>query len=80
MRLRTHRLALVLTVAAAVGCGRFANQAKASASEERIVVIAQEYTEIIWALGAQDHVVAVDYSSNCPPAVKKSRPWGITGR
>jgi len=37
----------------------------------RAVVISQVYTEIIWALGAQNAVVGVDYSSTWPPDVKK---------
>jgi iron complex transport system substrate-binding protein len=68
------RAALVLsvfTVAAAgtAACGRFGNDAPAPAAE-RAVVISQAYNEIIWALGAEDHVVGVDYSSTWPPAVK----------
>jgi iron complex transport system substrate-binding protein len=52
------------------GCGRFGNERAASDSSTRAVVIAQAYTEIIWALGAQDQVVGVDYSSTWPPEVK----------
>lgn len=61
----------VFTVVAAgvAGCGRFGNDATEPAAE-RAVVISQGYNEIIWALGAQDHVVGVDYSSTWPPEVK----------
>ncbi|HQQ97957.1 MAG TPA: ABC transporter substrate-binding protein [Cyclobacteriaceae bacterium] len=51
-------------------CGRFANQDKQSDSETRIVCIAKQYNEIIFALGAQENLVAVDVSSTWPPAIK----------
>jgi iron complex transport system substrate-binding protein len=60
-------LAIVVGTAA---CGRFSNATSSSGQTERAVVISQAYTEIIWALGAQDHVVGVDYSSTWPPEVK----------
>jgi iron complex transport system substrate-binding protein len=40
------------------------------------VVISQVYNEIIWALGAQEQVVGVDYSSTYPPDVKKVQTVG----
>jgi heme transport system substrate-binding protein len=52
-------------------CSRFGHPAAADPGGDRIIVIAQEYTDIIWALGAQDHIIAVDYSSTYPPAVKQ---------
>jgi iron complex transport system substrate-binding protein len=63
--------ALVLTG----GCARFNNPA-GDAKGERLVVISQTYNEIIWALGAQDKVVGVDYSSTYPPDVKKVQTVG----
>ena len=63
---------LTLTAAAVLAaCGRFGNQAASSNQGMRAVVISQAYTEIIWALGAQDAVVGVDYSSTWPPEVAK---------
>jgi iron complex transport system substrate-binding protein len=59
----------------AVGCGRFSNSAN-DTQAERVVVISQTYNEIIWALGAQDHIVGVDYSSTYPPAVKQVQTVG----
>lgn len=64
------KLLLLGIVGLAAGCGRFGNSAGSSEQAERAVVISQAYTEIIWALGAQDHVVGVDYSSTWPPEVK----------
>jgi len=68
--LEMRRLLLLTIVVLSAGCGRFGNSAASSQQAERAVVIAQAYTEIIWALGAQDHVVGVDYSSTWPPDVK----------
>src|ERR671939_2089866 len=61
---------LAVTLISAISCGRFSNPAN-DAKAERLVVISQIYNEIIWALGAQDAVVGVDYSSTYPPDVKK---------
>jgi len=70
------RILLVASlVAALAGCGRFSNPAN-DAQAERLVVISQTYNEIIWALGAQGHVVGVDLSSTYPPEVKKTQTVG----
>jgi iron complex transport system substrate-binding protein len=69
-------LFIVLIAAAAGGCSRFGNTAKTGQEAVRAVVISQAYNEIIWALGAQDQVVGVDYSSTWPPEVKKATTVG----
>jgi iron complex transport system substrate-binding protein len=73
------RILLAALVAVALvsvaGCARFSNPA-GDAKAERLVVISQTYNEIIWALGAQDRVVGVDYSSTYPPDVKKVQTVG----
>lgn len=66
----TRKLFLCVLLAAIAGCSRF-NNAASNGSAERAVVISQGYSEIIWALGAQDVVVGVDYSSTYPPEVQK---------
>ncbi|MGB9181516.1 MAG: ABC transporter substrate-binding protein [Pyrinomonadaceae bacterium] len=66
---------LLAALISAISCGRFSNRAN-DAKAERVVVISQIYNEIIWALGAQDHVVGVDYSSTYPPDVKKVQTVG----
>jgi iron complex transport system substrate-binding protein len=66
---------LLAALAAAVGCSRFSNPSN-DAKDERVVVISQTYNEIIWALGAQDKVVGVDFSSTYPPDVKKVQTVG----
>jgi iron complex transport system substrate-binding protein len=66
---------LIAALVLAAGCGRFNNPAD-DAKAERLVVISQTYNEIIWALGAQEHVVGVDFSSTYPPDVKKVQTVG----
>jgi iron complex transport system substrate-binding protein len=73
------RILLLIVALAALSlvtsCGRFSNPAKKTEAE-RLVVISQIYNEIIWALGAQDAVVGVDYSSTYPPDVKQVQTVG----
>ncbi len=60
---------LFVTALLLAGCDRFANQPTPAAGR-RVVVISPIYNEIIWALGAQGHVVGVDFSSTYPPEIK----------
>jgi iron complex transport system substrate-binding protein len=53
------------------GCGRFGNEDKKTNNAERIVCIAKQYTEIIFALGAEKDIAAVDVSSTYPPEATK---------
>lgn len=66
---------LAVALVAAAACARFNNPAN-DAKAERVVVISQTYNEIIWALGAQDNVAGVDFSSTYPPDVKKVQTVG----
>lgn len=66
---------LLAALISATSCGRFSNPAN-NAKAERLVVISQIYNEIIWALGAQNSVVGVDYSSTYPPDVKDVQTVG----
>lgn len=52
-------------------CGRFGNDEAKGDQKERIVCISKQYTEYIYALGAEKDIVAVDISSVYPEAVKK---------
>ena len=67
--------AVALAALLAANCDRFANRENAYAGE-RVVVISPIYNEIIWALGAQEHVVGIDLSSTYPPEVKKAQTVG----
>ena len=50
------------------GC-RFANRS-VEAPAQRLVSLSKQYSEIIYALGAQQDLVAVDLSSTYPPQIK----------
>jgi iron complex transport system substrate-binding protein len=67
--------AVALAALLAANCDRFANRENAYAGE-RVVVISPIYNEIIWALGAQEHVVGIDLSSTYPPEAKKVQTVG----
>jgi iron complex transport system substrate-binding protein len=69
------RAAAIVVFAALAGCTRFGNSAS-TAGGTRAIVISQAYSEIIWALGAQETVVGVDYSSTWPLEVKKVQTVG----
>lgn len=53
-----------------ISCGRFGNKDEKENNQERIVCISKQYSEIIFALGAQENIVAVDLSSTYPPEIK----------
>jgi iron complex transport system substrate-binding protein len=53
------------------GCGRFGNKETTTNSDQRIVCISKQYSEIIYALGAEKDIVAVDISSVYPERIKK---------
>ncbi|HEY3886419.1 MAG TPA: ABC transporter substrate-binding protein [Vicinamibacterales bacterium] len=63
-------LAFALICALAASCSRF-GQKDTKTGAQRIVCIGEQYNEFIYALGAQDNLVGVDYSSTYPPEIKK---------
>ncbi|MFD2244617.1 heme/hemin ABC transporter substrate-binding protein [Pontibacter ruber] len=53
-------------------CGRFGNKEEdQQVKGERIVSVSKQHSEIMYALGAEKNLVAVDISSTYPPAIKK---------
>ena len=60
-------LALCLTTA----CGRLGNDDKKAGQATRIVCISKQINEYIYALGAEQDLVAVDLSSTYPEQIKK---------
>jgi iron complex transport system substrate-binding protein len=54
-----------------ISCGRFTNENESNKKDERIVCISKQYTEIIYGLGAERNIVAVDISSTYPSEAKK---------
>jgi iron complex transport system substrate-binding protein len=61
---------LFLSLILLASCGRFSNKDEKQADSVRIVCIAKQYNEIIFALGAEKDLIAVDLSSMYPPAIK----------
>lgn len=53
------------------GCGRFGNKESGTTHDQRIVCVSKQYNEIIFALGADKDIVAVDISSVYPEQIKK---------
>lgn len=66
-----HILGILFISILLTSCDRFGNKNEKENQQQRVVCIAKQYTEIIWALGAQQDIVAVDISSTYPPEVKK---------
>jgi iron complex transport system substrate-binding protein len=69
---RLRMSGLFVSVAAAallLASCRFGNEDKQE-HRERIVSLSKQYSEIIYALGAERDLVAVDLSSTYPPAIK----------
>ena len=67
----SRALLLPLALLAPAGCGRFGNAEKTGTGTERLVSVSKQYTEIIFALGAEQDLVAVDVSSVYPPEAKQ---------
>jgi iron complex transport system substrate-binding protein len=67
---------LLAVVGLTVSCKRFFNDDNKQDNKERIVCISKQYNEIIWALGAQKDIVAVDVSSTFPAEIKQ---WPTVG-
>lgn len=67
MKIRKYVSFAVILLAA---CGRFSNKDQKQENEVRIVCLSKQYNEIIFALGAQKDLVAVDISSTYPPEIK----------
>jgi len=70
MKMKNYIL-ILLGVLLFMSCGRFGNKDKKQNNKERIVCISKQYSEIIFALGAQENIFAVDLSSTYPPKIKE---------
>ncbi|MEZ4883657.1 MAG: ABC transporter substrate-binding protein [Chitinophagales bacterium] len=68
--MRTNILFL-LTTLTFMSCGRFSNKNEKNETQQRIVCISKQYSEIIFALKAQKNIVAVDLSSTYPPQIQQ---------
>lgn len=66
-----NNILLLLFAFAVLSCDRFSNKNEKEENQQRIVCISKQYSEIIFGLGAQKDIVAVDLSSTYPPEIKK---------
>lgn len=70
-RRATAAALLGAALVAAAACGRFGNADAKADRQRRIISTAKQYTEILYALGADSDLVAVDVSSVYPAEAKK---------
>ena len=63
-------VALGLAVAVAA-CGRFRDKSAQTAGTDRVVCVSKQLNEFMYAIGAEQHLVAVDLTSIYPPQIKK---------
>ena len=61
---------VVAAVLVAAGCGRFGNADQKGDRARRMVSVSKQHTEIVYALGADSDLVAVDVSSVYPPQAR----------
>lgn len=73
MKMRQARLASAAfaAVVALASCGRFGEKSTGAAGGDRIVSVSKQINEFIYAIGAEQHLVAVDLTSIYPPQIKK---------
>lgn len=62
---------LSVSILVMISCGRFRKKNGKEDDSERIVGLSKQYNEILYALGADDNLVAVDLSSTYPPEIKE---------
>lgn len=70
IQIMKNKILLFCFASVLYNCGRFKNEDKKEANENRIVCISKQYSEIIYALHAEKDLVAVDVSSSYPPEIK----------
>lgn len=73
---RRHSLApigsaIVVALALLAGCGRQGDRHARDAQARRIVSVSKQINEFIFAIGAQNDLVAVDLTSIYPPEIRK---------
>jgi iron complex transport system substrate-binding protein len=65
------RVAVAAAALVAAACGRFGNTDQKGERAQRMVSVSKQHTEIVFALGADSDLVAVDVSSVYPPQARK---------
>ncbi len=66
-----HLIGIFIASSLLLSCGRFGKKDEKQEQSERIVCISKQYNEIIYALGAEEDIVAADISSTYPPQIKE---------
>lgn len=64
-------LGIIFSLFSMMACGRLGNDDKKAGQETRIVCVSKQINEYIYALGAQQDLVAVDLSSTYPEKIKQ---------
>jgi iron complex transport system substrate-binding protein len=70
-RLSATIVATITTLAFLAGCGRQGDRHARDDQDRRIVSVSKQINEFIYAIGAEDDLVAVDLTSIYPPEIKK---------
>lgn len=52
-------------------CGRFVEKSTQASGTDRVVCVSKQINEFMYAIGAEQHLVAVDLTSIYPPQIKK---------
>lgn len=63
--------AALACVAMLAACGRFGEKSVQAAGTDRVVCVSKQINEFIYAIGAEQHLVAVDLTSIYPPQITK---------
>jgi len=66
-----HACAAFAVAVVLSSCGRFGESSASAAGGDRIVCVSKQINEFIYAIGAEQHLVAVDLTSIYPPQIKK---------
>lgn len=61
---------MLVTSLVLTGCGRFGDRAERDGQTRRIVSVSKQINEFLYAIGAEDDLVAVDLTSVYPPEIK----------
>ncbi|HEV2179836.1 MAG TPA: ABC transporter substrate-binding protein [Gemmatimonadaceae bacterium] len=60
---------LLGALVAVAGCGRFLDKSTQTAGTDRVVCVSKQINEFMYAIGAEQHLVAVDLTSIYPPQI-----------
>lgn len=70
-KLTTTLAATLIATLVISGCGRFADRDAGDDQGERVVSVSKQINEFLYAIGAEDDLVAVDLTSVYPPRIRE---------